>query len=123
MAARICAGVFALRLDRRQPGTSARSASGKPPVGRSRIPSPVSSTVNSVPGPQALETRMFLGRIIWPLVESRVVSIGKTPVRLWHNLRVPLFALALRLSHGTAPFQTGKTGKAVEGSAELRIIC
>src|SRR5579864_5597979 len=28
---------------------------------------------------------MFLGRMIWPLVESRVVSIGKTPVRLWHK--------------------------------------
>ncbi len=27
---------------------------------------------------------MFLGRMIWPLVESRVVSIGKTPVRLLH---------------------------------------
>jgi hypothetical protein len=27
---------------------------------------------------------MFLGRTIWPLVESRVISIGKTPVRLCH---------------------------------------
>src|ERR1019366_6646205 len=49
------------------------------------MPSPVSSTVNSVPGPHAREMRIVLGRTIWPLVESRVVSIGKTPVRLWHK--------------------------------------
>ena len=41
--------------------------------------------VNSMPGVQDREVRMFLGRMIWPLVESLVVSIGKTPVRLWHK--------------------------------------
>src|SRR5450759_5631148 len=85
MAVPICAGVFALRLDRRQPATWSRSASEKQPAGRSSIPSPASSTVNSVPGPHAREARMVLGRTIWPLVESRVVSIGKTPVRLLHS--------------------------------------
>src|SRR6266571_4476954 len=109
MAVRICAGVFDLRLDRRQPATSSRSAFGKRLAGRSRIPPPVSSTMNSVPGPQAREVRMALGRTIWPLVESRVVSIGKTPVRSYHtsppakhllnslNSHFPLFLAAARL--------------------------
>ncbi len=34
-----------------------------------------------VPGPQEREARMFLGSTIWPLEESRVVSIRKTLVR------------------------------------------
>jgi hypothetical protein len=84
MASRIRSGAPDLRLDRRQPATSSRSVPGKRAAGRSTIPSPVSSTVNSVPGPQARESRIPLGRMIWPLVESRVVSIGKTSVRLSH---------------------------------------
>ena len=37
--------------------------------------------------PQTRDSRMPSGRIIWPLVESRVVSIGKTPIRLCHIAR------------------------------------
>src|ERR1035438_3611971 len=91
MAARICASVFVLPLYGKQPATSSRLASGKRRAGRSRIPPPVSSTVNSVPSAHAWEARMPLGRTICPLVESRVVSIGKTPVRLSH---IPLLPIA-----------------------------
>src|SRR5688500_5258587 len=86
MASRICASVFDLPLDRRHPATSSRWVSGKRPAGRSRIPSPVSSTTNSVPGPQARAVRILLGKTIWPLVERRVISIGKTLVRLSHEI-------------------------------------
>ena len=66
---------FGFRLDRRQPATSSSRLGGNWAAGLSRIPSPVSSTVNSMPGFQSRETRIALGRMIWPLVESRVVSM------------------------------------------------
>ena len=86
MAESICAGVFDLRPDRRHPATSSSLVLGKLAAGRSKIPSPVSSTVNSVPGPHARAARIPFGRMIWPLVESRVVSIGKTPVRFCYAI-------------------------------------
>jgi hypothetical protein len=87
MAVRIWAGVLTFCLVRKYPATSSRLAVGKRCAGRSKTPSQVSSIVNSVPGLQSRETRIALGRMICPFVESRVVSMSKTPVRLSHASR------------------------------------
>src|SRR5258708_22999739 len=43
--------------------------------------------------------RIVLGRMIWPLVESRVISIGKTPVRLWHKYGPVVFGIRAYAEH------------------------
>jgi hypothetical protein len=48
---------------------------GKGRNGRSRIPSEVSSTANSVPGFQLRASRTDFGKTIWPFEDSLVVSI------------------------------------------------
>src|SRR5438093_706501 len=117
MAVLICAGVFDLRLDRKQPATWSRSALGKRPAARSRIPSPVSSTVNSVPGAQAREVRMFLGRMIWPLVESRVVFMGKTPVGLLARLMKSKHRSCNRRDHEDSAGDHGRARDARDNDA------
>jgi hypothetical protein len=48
---------------------------GKGRNGRSRIPSEVSSTANSVPGFQLRASRTDFGKTIWPFEDSLVVSM------------------------------------------------
>lgn len=138
MALCIFPGVFDLRLDRRQPATSPRSVFGKRLAGRSRIPSPVSSTDNSVPGPQAREASMFLGSMIRPLEESLVVSIGETPVRLsrirWSDNRsspmkpardftARTFSPSPSPSSANTRVETEPHGRNLEPNASFRVRC
>jgi hypothetical protein len=50
-------------------------------TGRSKTPSAVSSTAKQVPAVQRRAMRSALGSTIWPLLDSRVVVMGR--LGLW----------------------------------------
>src|ERR1700733_1947314 len=101
------ASVLALPFYFRQPATWSIVVLGNRRAGRRRMPSLVSSMVNSVPGPQERAARISLGRMSCPFVERRVVGIGKTSVRLSHK-SASLWQLS-RLHLGEAALSKGVT--------------